>query len=70
MQSLGYDWHPALRHGRVNNPVMLDDGKKPRLFIKIGHLACNLESPVEVVNEYQKAQGSISMSAGSIFKSS
>lgn len=37
MRSLGYDWHPALKDGRVNNVIMIDGGK-PRLYIKVGHL--------------------------------
>jgi hypothetical protein len=39
--SLGYEWHPGLRDGRVNN-AMVDVGGlsgKPRLFIRTGHLA-------------------------------
>lgn len=32
MLNLGYDWHPGLTNGRVNNTV-LPDGGKPRLFI-------------------------------------
>jgi hypothetical protein len=33
MQGLGYDYHPALTDGRVNNIVQPDNGK-PRLFVK------------------------------------
>ena len=57
LKTLGYDWHPALKDGRVNNPLSTDDGKKPRLFIKEGHLSRNLKSPCEVVRAYQEAQG-------------
>ena len=67
LRSLGYDWHPALPCGRVNNPIMCDDGKKPRLFVKAGHLACNLKHPVDVVTEYQKAQGVMLAGVESIF---
>lgn len=56
LKSLGYDWHPALKNGRVNNPVCFDGGK-PRLFIKDGHISRNLESAAEVVRVYQEAQG-------------
>ena len=55
LRQLGYDWHPGLVNGRTNNPVLIDGGK-PRLFIKQGHLACNLRSPVEIVAAYEKAQ--------------
>ena len=32
LQSLGYDWHPALIRGRINNPIK-DSGARPVLFI-------------------------------------
>ena len=56
MRSLGYDWHPALKDGRVNNVIMIDQGK-PRLFIKSGHIMCNLSNAAEVTRHYQAAQG-------------
>ena len=55
LQSLGYDWHPALKNGRVNNPVMPDNGK-PRLFIRTGHEALLLRTPAEVARAYEDAQ--------------
>lgn len=57
LQSMGYDWHPALHEGRANNPVMIDDGKKPRLFVRVDGLLRQLSSPVEVVERYQRDQG-------------
>lgn len=56
LQSLGYEWHPALKGGRVNNPIPMDDGKKPRLFIRNGHLSANIQGPAEVARLYQEAQ--------------
>lgn len=56
MMSLGYDWHPALKDGRVNSVVMVDGGK-PRLYIKQGHIHVNLISAAEVVRHYSAAQG-------------
>lgn len=55
LRRLGYEWHPGLHQGRVNNPTMLDMGK-PRLFIKDGHLAGNLRQPQEILTAYSKAQ--------------
>lgn len=55
LQSLGYDWHPGLKNGRVNNMIMLDGGK-PRLFILDGHIHKNLEGPAEIARQYQEAQ--------------
>jgi hypothetical protein len=56
MQSLGYDWHPTLRDGRVNNVITIDAGK-PRLFIKNGHIHSNLETASKVAQYYAAAQG-------------
>lgn len=62
MRSLGYDWHPALKDGRANNTIMIDGGK-PRLYIKVGHIHSNLESPAEVAKQYAAAQGDMSFAA-------
>lgn len=56
MRALGYDWHPALVDGRVNNPIA-QEGGKPKLFCQIGHLNYNnLKSAAEVMRAYCKAQ--------------
>jgi hypothetical protein len=65
LKSLGYDWHPALKEGRVNNVIALDGGK-PRLFIRKGHISANLQSPAEVIKSYEGAQGSGTGVPGSI----
>lgn len=59
MRTLGYDWHPALKDGRVNNVIMIDGGK-PRLYIKLGHIHANLERPADVERHYAAAQGDVS----------
>lgn len=64
LQSLGYDWHPALPGGRANNPIPMDDGKKPRLFIRNGHISANIRGACEVVRIYQEAQGAQTMPVG------
>lgn len=53
LQGLGYDWHPALRDGRLNNP--LEGGAKPKIFIREDHPDRNLSAP-EVAAAYQNAQ--------------
>lgn len=58
LKTLGYDWHPALKNGRVNNAI-LGEGGKPRLFIKNGHIHSNLTTPAEVARHYQEAQGTL-----------
>jgi hypothetical protein len=64
LQSLGYDYHPALRDGRTNINIPLDDNKKPRLFIRDGHIHANITSANEAARLYQEAQGAI-QAAGS-----
>lgn len=56
MQSLGYDWHPALNGGRVNAPLLCDGGKKPRLYVRDGHVALSIEEPSAVAAAYERAQ--------------
>lgn len=53
---LGYDYHPALKDGRVNNPLASAGGKKPRLFIKNGHHALGAVSGAEVARLFEEAQ--------------
>jgi len=65
LQMLGYDWHPGLADGRVNNPTALDGGGRPRLFIKSGHPDINLQKPAEIARRYEEAQQS--RLAGAVF---
>lgn len=55
LRALGYDWHPGLPEGRVNNAVMPDNGK-PRLFVRKGHPSANLMYPAEITRAYTAAQ--------------
>lgn len=55
LRGIGYDWHEALRDGRVNNAVY-PDGVKSRLFIKNGHSDAALTCASEVAAAYNKAQ--------------
>lgn len=55
MQRLGYDWHPALPDGRVNDVVTPDAGK-PKLYLKAGHLALNISEPSKIARAYSDAQ--------------
>lgn len=52
---LGYDHHPHLGGGRVNN-VVQPDNAKPVLYIRNGHLACNLADPASIAKRYQQDQ--------------
>ena len=53
--SLGYDWHPGLKEGRVNNPVSPDNGK-PRLYIRLDSPKRELLTPGEIAKQYEKDQ--------------
>ena len=55
MRSLGYDWHPGLPNGRVNNIIAVEGGK-PKLYIREGHIHANLSLPAEIVRHYCEAQ--------------
>lgn len=55
LQRLGYDYHPGLIEGRVNN-VVSPDNSKPRLYIREGHLALNLSDPASIAKAYTAAQ--------------
>jgi hypothetical protein len=55
LQALGYDWHPALVNGRVNNPV-LPDGAKVKLFVRLDHPDRALATAAEAAAAYTRAQ--------------
>lgn len=56
MNSLGYDYHPHLHNGRVNNSV-LPDGGKPRLFVgKHNEQLRSILNPADVARSYSIAQ--------------
>lgn len=56
LENLGYIAHPALVDGRSNVGIAIDEGKKPRLYVKIGSDLLNLKYPAEVIKSYQDMQ--------------
>ncbi len=64
MKSLGYDLHPMLNDGRVTSPIAIDGFKKPRLYVKGGHLSLNCASPADVARMYTEAQGTSPVATG------
>jgi hypothetical protein len=56
LKSIGYDWHPGLVKGRVNNPIAVEGGK-PKIYIQVGHIHSNLKQPAEIAKHYCEAQG-------------
>lgn len=57
LEKMGFIPHPHLDDGRVNNPIPMEDNSKPRLYIKAGHINCNITNGVEIVAKYCKDQG-------------
>lgn len=55
LQDLGYDHHPALPSGRVSR-TLLEDGGKPRLFVRHGHPALEATDQDQVIEWYLAAQ--------------
>jgi len=55
LHELGYEPHPGLRDGRVNNFISIDRGR-PRLYIKTGSLYCNLKTQSEIIQHYVDCQ--------------
>ena len=55
LQTMGYQQHPGLKHGRLNNPTH-PDGMKPVLYIKNGHRFAQLTGSSEIAHEYRVAQ--------------
>jgi hypothetical protein len=53
MQALGYDYHPSLTEGRVNNIVQPDNGK-PRLFVKRDSPLVFIAGAAEVAKKYSE----------------
>ena len=57
LHDLGYDYHPALHDGRVNNLVLPDNGK-PRLFIHKNSIARALPTAAEAAKAYEQTNNS------------
>jgi hypothetical protein len=51
---MGYEWHPALPDGRVNN-LVLPDGGKPRLFVHKDSPARHVQGAAEAAKAYEQA---------------
>lgn len=56
LNQAGYDWHPALENGRVNNGLACDFGKKSRLYVTIDHPDMATRKASEVARAYEAAQ--------------
>lgn len=56
LQGMGYDYHTFLPDGRANTPVVIDDQKKPRLFVHKDNPDAKLTEPKDIVKAYEAAQ--------------
>jgi hypothetical protein len=54
LANIGYEWHPGLTNGRVNNALL--DGTKPTLFIMTGHWAAELRGGGVIIRAFLEAQ--------------
>lgn len=55
LQTLGYDWHPALPDGRAVMNV-IGETTRPKIYIRHGHLAVALKDPFKVCDHYIRDQ--------------
>lgn len=55
MQSLGYDYHPALQDGRTPGNV-LPDATRPCLYVRNDHIARAITNGVQAAQAYSSAQ--------------
>jgi len=63
MWRLGYLPHPALKDGRAHNPIMVDMGKKSKLYIRSDHPDLSLHRVADVVKSYENSQNTIDVVA-------
>lgn len=56
LQSLGYDYHPALENGQSTIIIPIDEGR-PRLYVKKDSPLILITDPAEAVKCYQQSQG-------------
>ena len=57
MQSIGYDYHPALLNGRLHKRSRLD-GAKSVIYVQANHLAASFTDPNKVLEHYEKSNQS------------
>lgn len=69
MEALGYEYHPGLPGGRVTTPIQIDEGGKPRLYVKVGGLASQLKGAPEIARAYVESQTLSANGAAGIFAS-
>lgn len=57
LETMGYIPHPGLTGGQVRMPVISEGGKRPTLYITVGHPSQYLTDGGQILAEYLKAQG-------------
>ena len=56
VRDMGYIPHPHLHKGRLTS-YLIEEGGKPRLYIRYGHVAMNITDGVKIRDAYCNAQG-------------
>lgn len=59
LSDLGYKLHPGLVNGRVHSSIIIDDGKKPRLWIKDDSPYAEIMKAADITKQYLIDQGVI-----------
>jgi hypothetical protein len=54
LRNLGYVHHPELHGGRATAPT--SDGRRPVLYVKLGHLAAQVQGGAAITRAYEAAQ--------------
>lgn len=67
LKSIGYDYHPSLRNGRVDNVIAIDFNKKPQLYVRKGHININIKTSSAVAKAYIEAQSAGRAVAPNVF---
>jgi len=54
LRNLGYVHHPELHGGRATAPT--NDGRRPVLYVKLGHIAAQVQGGAHITRAYEAAQ--------------
>lgn len=61
LTTLGYVKHPGLHDGRCNNPVVMPDGNRPRLYVTADHASLKVDCQGEIARLYAVAQAQMGL---------
>ncbi len=64
LESLGYVKHPGLNQGRVNNPLVTEGNRKPRLYVLKDSIQSGITGGSSITQAYIKAQSEAPQAGG------